>query len=349
MKAAVLTQWETPLEVQQLADPKPGPTDAVVQVEACGICRSDWHIWRHDLTWLGVEPTLPHVLGHEFGGVVSAVGANLQHFKVGDRVTVPFHLACGHCVYCRTGRSNICMAYGVIGLHHFGGYGQLAMVPNADVNLVRLPEQVDFLGAASLGCRFMTAYHGVVDKGDVRPGEWVAVFGMGGVGLSAVQIATTLGARVVAVSRTAEKLAQAKQEGAVETVVAGDTAWQTVKEITGGGADLALEAVGIPETTLPAILTLKKGGRMVQLGITGREQAGMMALPVDAIVLQELTFIGSWGCPATSYPGMLSLVASGKLNPTRLVHRHVAVEEASAVLQSMGQYDTQGFNVINKW
>jgi alcohol dehydrogenase, propanol-preferring len=349
MKAAVLTRWEAPLEIRQLADPEPGPTDVVVQVEACGICRTDWHLWRHDFTWVGIEARLPHVLGHEIGGVVLKAGAAVKNFQLGDRVTVPFHLACGHCAYCQSGRSNICLAYGVIGVHHFGGYGRLAMVPNADVNLVHLPEQVDFLGAASLGCRFMTSYHGVVDRGALRPGEWVAVFGMGGVGQAAVQIAAALGAKVVAVSRTAQKLDQAKQEGAVETVPAGDSAWQAIKEITGGGADLTLEAAGIPETTLPAILSLKKGGRIVQLGLTGREQSGMMSLPVDAMVLQELTFLGSFGCPVTSYPGMLSLVASGKLNPTRLVHRTVPVEDASGVLQAMGTYDTQGFNVINKW
>lgn len=350
MKAAVLTRLREPLEIQALPEPRPGPSDALVRVEACGICRSDWHLWQGDWSWVGIELSLPHVLGHEFGGVVEAVGADVRNFKRGDRVTVPFHMGCGHCEYCYTSRSNLCLAHGVIGVHFNGGYGRLTSVPSADVNLVHLPEEVDFLTAAALGCRFMTAYHGVVDRAHVRPGEWVAGFGIGGVGLSAVQIASAIGARVVAISRTEQKLGRARTEGALATVQASEEHLvEAVKEITAGGAHVAIDALGSNDTALPAILSLRKGGRHVQLGLTGQIEKGMVALPVDAMVFQEITFAGSLGCPTTSYPSLLSLVATGKLEPKRLVTRKVPVEEASAVLSSMTDFATLGFNVITQW
>ena len=293
---------------------------------------------------------LPHVMGHEFGGVVEEVGPGVKNIKAGDRVTVPFHMSCGACEYCYSGYSNLCLAFGVIGAHFFGGYGNLVAVPRADINLVSLPEEFDFLSAASLGCRYMTSYHGIVDKAQVRPGEWVAVFGTGGVGLAAVQIASALGARVIAVSRSDEKLEKAKAEGAVATVKASDdTTAEAIKDITHGGAHVAVDALGSSKTTLPGIMSLRKGGRHLQLGMTGQEDKGIISLPVDMMVFQEISFIGSLGCPVSSYPGLLSLVASGRLNPKKLVSNAVGVERASDVLSSMTDYNTVGFNVINSW
>lgn len=349
MKAAVITEFKKPLEVQDLPDPKPGPGDAVVWVEACGVCRSDWHLWQHHWTWLGIEMELPRVMGHEFGGVVEEVGSAVKQFSPGDRVTVPFHLACGHCDHCRMGRSNLCMAYGVIGVHHDGGYGAYAMVPQADSTLLHLPEEIDSLTAAALGCRYMTSYHGIADRVRVRPGEWVAVFGMGGVGLSAVQIASALGARPIAVSRTQSKLDKAKELGAEATVQAGDDTVEAIKEITGGGADVSVDAVSSSETTVQGLLSLTKGGRHLQLGMTGGEEEGQIALPVDLMTMLELEFYGSVGCPSQSYAGLFGLISSGKVTPTDIVEKTISVEEVSQVLQEMTGYNTQGFNVINSW
>jgi D-arabinose 1-dehydrogenase-like Zn-dependent alcohol dehydrogenase len=350
VKAAVLTRLREPLEIQELSDPKSAPDGAIVRVEACGICRSDWHLWQGDWSWLGIELSLPHVLGHEFGGVVEEVGADVRGFKPGDRVTVPFHMACGHCDYCYTGGSNLCLAHGAIGVHFNGGYGRLTSVPSADVNLVHLRESIDFLTAAALGCRFMTAYHGVVDQAQVRPGEWVAVFGIGGVGLSAVQVASAMGARVVAISRSEGKLARAREEGALATVQAsGDSTAEAVKDIIGGGAHVTVDALGSEGTALSAILSLRKGGRHVQLGLTGQQEQGAVAVPVDSVVFQELELVGSLGCPTTSYPGMLSLIENGKLEPKRLVSQTIAVEQASDALASMTDFGTVGFHVITQW
>lgn len=288
MKAAVLTRLREPLEIQELPDPVPGPNDALIQVEACGICRSDWHVWQGDWTWAGVRVELPHVLGHELSGLVVDAGTNARNFEPGQRVTTAFHMACGKCHPCYSGHSNRCESgYGSIGFSFNGGYGRLVIVPHADVNLIRLPDAVDFVSAASLGCRFMTAYHGLVDRAVVRPGEWVAIFGAGGIGLSAVQIASALGAQVVAVDIKAEKLEMARREGAVETVNAStQDAAQVVKDATGGGARLSVDALGIAQTTRPALRSLRRGGRHLQIGLTSQSEQGQIALPVDAMVLQ---------------------------------------------------------------
>ena len=350
MKAAVMTELRRPLEVMDLPDPAPGPDDALIRVEACGICRSDWHLWQGDWTWMGVQPQLPLVMGHELAGVVEAVGASVRGYRAGDRITVPFHMACGRCEYCQTGRSNICLAHGVIGTHFNGGYGHLAVVPAADANLVRLPDGVDPLTAAALGCRYMTSYHALVDRAKLQPGEWVAVFGVGGVGLSAVQIAAALGAQAIAVDISEEKLRMAKAEGAAAVIDArGKNPVEQIRDITKGGVDVAVDAVGASETALPAVQSVRKGGRHLQIGLTGAKDRGDFSLPVDVMLLQEISFIPSLGCPTTSYRGLLALVASGKLNPKRLVTRCLPVEQASQVLDSMTHYGTAGFNVISQW
>jgi propanol-preferring alcohol dehydrogenase len=349
MRAAVITAFRQPLEIRDLPKPVPGETGAVLRVAACGICRSDWHLWQEDWTWVGVRVPFARVPGHEFAGEVVEVGPNVREFKVGDRVTVPFHLACGRCEYCSTGRGNICQALGFLGVHHDGGYAEYVGIPNADVNLVRLPEGVEPQAAAALGCRYMTAYHGLIDQVRVRPGEWVAVFGIGGLGLAAVQIAHALGARVVAVSRTAEKLARARAEGADAAVKSGEEAVATIRELTGGGAHVSVDALGASVTAVPAILSLRKGGRHLQLGLTGREDSGLIAMPVDAMVMQELSFVGSVGCPVTTYPGLLSMVASGALNPQGLVDMNVSVDEVNGVLANMSNFGTSGFAVITSW
>lgn len=347
MKAAVMTTLRSPLEVQNISDPTPGPADAVIQVEACGICRSDWHTWQGDF-----KSDLPLVMGHEFGGTIEDIGKDVKHFKAGDRVTVPFHMACGRCAYCYSGQSNICMKLGTIGVDFNGGFAQLASVPEADVNLVHLPEEVDALSAAAIGCRFMTAYHGVIDRGQIKPGEWVTIFGIGGVGLSAVQIASVAGARVIAVDVSDQKLALAEREGAIHTInAAQDDPVQAIKTLTQGGADMSMDALGSSVTAGPAIKSLRKGRRHVQIGLTTKSETetGEISLPTDLMTMKEIRFIGSLGCPPASYIGMLALIANGRLDPKRLVTEEVALEDTSRVLSSMSAYATIGFHIITKW
>jgi D-arabinose 1-dehydrogenase-like Zn-dependent alcohol dehydrogenase len=350
MKAAVLKEFGKPLEVtNDWKDPECGPGDAVLKVEANGICRSDWHLWQGGWEWVGFVPPLPTVLGHEYCGVVEEVGAEVKRFKKGQRVVVPFHHSCGVCESCQAGHQNVCGDLQIPMFHYSGGFGAYAQVGRADVNLVPLPDEISFDAAASMGCRFITAFHGVVHQGGVQPGEWVAIFGCGGVGLAAVEICTALGANVIAVSRGDQKLALAKELGAVHTVKANDKAAEKIVELTGGGAHVTVDALGIKETTLPAIAALRTRGRHVRLGMSGKEEKGQIALPVDVIVARELTYVGSFGMQAQRYPEMLRMVGAGQLHPEKLVEQRVPIEKASEVLDSMSDYKTVGVSVINQF
>ncbi len=348
MEAAVLVQFKEPLEIREVPEPACGPHDAVVRVEACGVCRSDWHVWQGDWGWVGVRPKLPLVLGHEFAGVVETVGEAVGQFRPGDRVTASFRVACGRCAFCRSGRSNLCPQGGVLGVDLDGAFARRVRVPEADANLVRLPEQVDFVCAASLGCRFTTAYHAVVNRAGVRPGEWVAVFGLGGVGLSAVQVAAAAGAQVVAVDVRERQLQLALREGAVAAVDASShDPVRRVRELTDGqGPHVVVEAVGTGQTIQQAVRCVRRGGRVVQVGLTGHEEQGTVPFPVDRMVLLEVSFLGSAGCPSWAFPGLVALVASGKLSPARLVGATVELARVNEVLEAMSRFQTVGFHVI---
>src|SRR5262245_15853628 len=350
MRAAVFEGVRKPLVVRDMPDPTPAPDGAVIRVEANGICRTDWHLWTGDWTWVGIQLPTPHVFGHEFCGVIEETGPNVTRWKKGDRVLVPFSQGEGTCEWCRTGHHNICDTPLVPGVAYWGGYGRLVAVPFADVNLVRLPDAVQFVDAASMGCRYMTAFHAVVDQGEVRPGEWVAVHGCGGVGLSAVQIAAALGARVIAVDVSDEKLAEAKKEGAAYVVnAARDEPIAAITAITGGGAHVSLDALGIAATCTNSVMCVRKRGRHVQVGLTSGAEKGQVSLPIDIIVLKEVQIRGSLGMQASRFGDMLGMVEAGRLAPGKLVHRKIGLEDVSGVLESMDKYGTVGVTVINKY
>jgi D-arabinose 1-dehydrogenase-like Zn-dependent alcohol dehydrogenase len=348
MKAAVVEAYgESMVMHGHFAEPDCGPDDVIIEVRACGICRSDYTLWTGGLPWLGIVPPLPIVLGHEYCGVVADAGRNVRRVRKGDRVVSPFDHACGTCDYCRDGYQNVCKNVTLPGAHYTGGFASLTKVANADVNMVVLPETLSFEAAAGLGCRFITAYHGIVDQAAVKPGEWVAVFACGGVGLSAVDIASALGARVIAVSRSQEKLDLARRLGAEHTVMAGIDAAAAVVELTGGGAHVSIDALGSHDTMLPALMSLRTRGRHLRLGISNKSEQGVIPIPVDVLVFREISIIGSWGMQAARYPEMLELIAAGKVNPSLLVGDTVALEDTSRVIESMASYDTVAMPVIN--
>ena len=275
MRAATMLGVREPLTVMDLPDPTLEPDGAIVRVEANGVCRSDWHGWVGDWDWVGVQFEYPHVLGHEFCGVVEEVGSEVRRFRAGDRVIVPFSQGDGTCEMCRTGHSNVCENGVAPGFSYWGGFGRLSHVPVADLNLVRMPDSMTFLVGAALGCRYMTSFHGVAHRAEVRAGEWVAVHGCGGIGLSAVQIATALGANVIAVDIDPAKLEFARKVGAVETVLAGNNdPAEAVVEITKGGAHVAVDALGIKATCQATTNSLRTRGRHLQIGQTGRDEEG---------------------------------------------------------------------------
>ncbi|MBV9805435.1 MAG: alcohol dehydrogenase catalytic domain-containing protein [Solirubrobacterales bacterium] len=350
MKAARLVEIGMPLAVEDVPEPEPGPRDAVVQVEYEGICRTDWHTWVGDWTWIGLAPALPITMGHEFAGTVTAVGSEVTTVRSGDRVAVPFHEACGKCPYCRSGRTNLCDALEFLGMTHDGGYAEYVRVLGADLNCVRLPDAVAFDAAAALGCRFMTAWHALQHQAGVRGGEWLAVHGVGGIGLSAVQIGAALGAGVVAVDIDDRKLAAAREQGAAFVINAreGDVV-EAVKQATGGGAHVALGGLGTATLVQAAIRSLRKGGRLVQVGLTSREEQGIVGIPLDEVIEAELSIIGSVGNPHVHLPALLSLVADGRLDPSGLVTERVGLEHAHGVLERMTNFDTIGFSLIDSF
>lgn len=301
---------------------------AVLRVEATGICRSDWHAWR------GHDPVaLPHIPGHEFAGTVVEVGARVTDVAVGARVTAPFVNGCGRCAWCASGDAAVCPDQTQPGFTHPGSYAQYVVVRAADFNLVALPDGVDMETAAALGCRFATAWRALTVHGAIRPGGEVAVFGCGGVGLSAVMIAVALGARVTAIDLSAAALARAAELGAAVTVRSADPVVAVV-EATGGGAHVTVDALGAPATADAAVRSLRRRGTHVQVGLMLGD-AARAPLPWDRVIAWELTVVGSHGMAAVDYPAMLDLVADGRLRPGELIGSVVDLAGAIDALVAM--------------
>ena len=351
MKAAAMEGYRTPLVLRDLPDPPLPAHGARVAVQANGICRSDWHTWVGDWGWMGAPPLeFPFVLGLEFCGIVLETGPDCRLFSRGDRVIVPFSQGEGSCEQCLGGNHHLCDAGPSPGWTYWGGYGERVAVPHADINLVRLPDSIGFVEGASLGCRFMTSFHGLVDRAQVRPGEWVAVHGCGGIGLAAVQIAAAAGCHVIAVDIDPAKLEAARAQGAVAIVNASsEDAPGAVRELTRGGAEVAVDALGVTATCRNSVLSLRKRGRHLQIGLTGAAERGDIPVPIDFIVMRELTLLGSLGMAPPRYGAMLKLVERGVLRPGALVSRTVPLEEAGAVLASMDRFSTIGVVVIDRY
>jgi alcohol dehydrogenase len=319
MRAIVYDAVGAPLRVASVPAPACPDDGVVLDVAATGVCRSDWHAWR------GHEAVpLPHIPGHEFAGVVAE--SAVPSFAVGDRVTSPFVMGCGRCSWCRSGQAQVCPDQTQPGFTHPGSFAERVAVRGAEVNLVRLPDEIDFVSAAALGCRFATAFRALTGHGPLAPGSWVAVFGCGGLGLSAVMIAVALGARVVAVDPSAASRAAATELGAVAAPSVDE-----VVSITGGGAHVSLDAYGSAETASAAVRSLRRQGRHVQAGLVF--DAGPM--PWDLIVARELTVVGSHGMAAADYPPMLQMITDGRLNPARLVRSVIDLAAAGEALMDM--------------
>ncbi|TPQ21018.1 zinc-dependent alcohol dehydrogenase family protein [Streptomyces sporangiiformans] len=346
MRAVVFERYGEPADVREVPDPVPAPHGVVVRVEATGLCRSDWHGWQ------GHEPdiTLPHVPGHELAGTVEAVGALVTGWRPGDRVTVPFVCACGSCASCVAGDQQVCERQTQPGFTHWGSFAQYVALDHADVNLVAVAEELSFGTAASLGCRFATAFRAVVTQGRVTAGEWVAVHGCGGVGLSAVMIAAACGARVVAVDVSPRALDLARKFGAAECVDASMTEGtaEAVRELTGGGAHLSLDALGSPATCAASVNGLRRRGRHVQVGLLP-SASGSTPVPMARAIALELELLGSHGMPAHAYPRMLELVRAGVLRPDLLVTSTISLGAVPGALAAMGSAPGAGVTVIAPW
>ncbi|MEF8858394.1 MAG: zinc-dependent alcohol dehydrogenase family protein [Halolamina sp.] len=349
MRTAVLREYGEPLDVTERPQPEPDPDGAVVAVEACGICRSDWHAWQGHGEWADDQVPLDYVLGHEPAGRVVEVGDDVKRFDEDDRVVVPFSLGCGACHDCQTGHGNTCSDGLALGFERDvpGAFAEQVAVPNADYNLQELPEGVRFRDVAAVGCRYMTAFHALAHRAEVGGGDWVAVHGCGGVGLSAVQIADALGARPIAVDVDEDALTRADEVGASVTVDGAEAdVVAEVEAITDGGADVSVDALGRAETARNSVRCLRARGTHVQVGLTTDAERGEVPLPTDWMTRWEIDWLGSRGMPPARFGDLLSMVEDGALEPGKLVGREVPLDDVSDRLAAMTNYETEGVEVL---
>ncbi|MEO0530188.1 MAG: zinc-dependent alcohol dehydrogenase family protein [Planctomycetota bacterium] len=345
MRAVLYHGFGEAPELATVADPTPSDDGVVIRVEATGLCRSDWHGWQgHDAD----IRTLPHVPGHELAGEVVAVGRGVTRWRGGERVTMPFVAGCGDCETCGRGDQHVCPSQFQPGFTAWGSYAELVAVRYADENLITLPDNMSSVTAASLGCRLATAYRAVAVQAATKPGDWIAIHGCGGVGLSAVMVASTLGMRSIAIDIRPEPLQLATDLGAIATINASKVASvaEAIHDLTHGGADASLDALGSRVTFANSLASLRRRGRHVQVGLL----AGADTDPPTAmgrVIAHELEIVGSHGLQSHAYPELLEHVAEGSIDPLRLVDRTIKLDEAPAALASLGDYQRAGVTVID--
>lgn len=350
VRAVQFASFGGPIALAARPEPVPSADGVVIQVDATGLCRSDWHGWQ------GHDPDitdLPHVPGHEFAGRIVEVGPQVRIRVVGERVTVPFVCGCGVCEQCRSGNAQVCPSQWQPGFSGPGSFAEFVAVPRADFNVVPLPDVVPMDAAAGLGCRFATAYRAVAGVGDVQAGETAIVFGCGGVGLSIVMVAVARGARVIAVDASPAALALAQALGAEHALLADAGSGQrhglvgAIRDLVPSGADVTFDAVGSIETCHAAVECLRPRGRHVQVGLLPPAQIGDRAtVPMHRVIGLELSILGSHGMAARDYPQMLGLVADGTCDPLRMVTRTISLEEVPAALGAMATDPHPGVTII---
>jgi len=346
VKAVIYRAFSSQPDIEQVADPVPRGGGVVLKVMASGVCLSDWHGWQgHD-----PDIELPHVPGHELAGVIEAVGEGVTRWRVGDRVTLPFVCGCGECPECHSGNHQVCDNQFQPGFTHWGSFAEYVAIHYADVNLVRLPQEMDFQTAASLGCRFATSFRAIVDQGRVSAGQWVVIHGCGGVGLSAIMIANALGAKVVAVDISDEKLAMAGEFGACASINARSVAdvADAIRDLTDGGAHVSVDAIGSAEVCFNSVDSLRKRGRHIQIGLMAGEDSTPI-IPMHKVLANELEIVGSHGMQAHRYADMLAMITAGDLSPGKLIGRTISLEESIAALTSMNDFSNMGVMVITKF
>ncbi|ASK66406.1 alcohol dehydrogenase [Brachybacterium avium] len=343
MRAVRFDAFRTTPALVEVPAPVCPPRGAVISVHATGVCRSDWHAWQgHD-----DSVQLPHIPGHEFAGVVAEIGEEVTDFAVGDRVTAPFILACGRCEQCRAGAPQVCPHQRQPGFDLPGAWAEQVMVVEAEHNLVTLPEGIDMTLAAGLGCRVGTAHHAVRAQAAVRPGEQVVVFGCGGLGLACVMIALAAGAEVIAVDISPAAVAAAEALGATALAGSPDIG-ESVREATGGGAHVSLDALGSAATARAAIGSLRPRGRHVQVGLLLGEDADP-SLPMGRVIAQELQILGSHGLAVEEYGTLLADIAQGRLDLSGTVGRVIDAAELPAAMVAMDRPPTTAGMTVARW
>jgi alcohol dehydrogenase len=298
---------------------------------------------------MGHDPdiTLPHVPGHELAGTIVATGSAVARWRIGDRVTVPFVAGCGQCQTCLAGDEQICERQFQPGFTAWGSFAELVALRYADGNLVAIPDEMDSVTAATLGCRFATAFRAVVDQGRVAADEWVAVHGCGGAGLAAIMIARAYGASVLAIDpdRKARELARSLGAIALGDDMNPAAILAAIEDVSGGGPHLSLDAIGNATVVATSVESLRRRGRHVQIGLLPEN---MTAIPLRTVIARELEILGSHGMQARRYPEMIEMIMDGRLEPQRLVTRTISLSEVVTALPQMGALQVPGVTVIDR-
>jgi len=328
MKAAVFYEAHKPLKIEEVEIPKIGADEILVKVAACGVCHTDLHYLDHGVPTFKKPPI---ILGHEPSGIVQEVGNSVSNFKNGDRVLLPAVLTCGRCDYCRTGRENICSAQVMLGNNVDGAYAEYIKAPAKDV--FHLPEEIPLVEGSIIADAISTPFHAVKNRACVKPGDTVAVFGCGGIGLNVVQVARESGGIVLAVDMLGMKLEWAKKLGAVYLINAKETEdpAKAIRKLTGGGADIAIEAIGNTLTIQQAFNSLRTGGRLVTVGYSPVD----VSLSAARIMYREMEIVGSLGCRPVDYPKIIELVKLGRLKVKELVTHKFPLKEINTAFDLM--------------
>jgi 6-hydroxycyclohex-1-ene-1-carbonyl-CoA dehydrogenase len=330
MKAAVFHGPEAGMKVEDIPVPQIGPDQILVKVAACGACHTDLHYIEHGVPTFKKPPI---VLGHEASGVVEEVGVDVDNFKAGQRVLIPAVLSCGRCRFCRMGRENICSDMKMLGNHFDGAYAEYVGVPAKDVLI--LPDSIPLEDASIIADALSTPYHAIKNRAEVKAGDTVVVFGCGGVGINAVQLAAAVGAYVIAVDINDRKLEWANELGAARTIDASkiERVSKEIRKLTGGGADIALEVIGNPRTIEEAFESVRIGGRLCVVGYTHEP----ISIVGGKIMFKEIDVVGSLGCPPGEYVPLIRMVELGKINVTRLVTHRFDLDHIQGAFDVMKQ------------
>lgn len=328
MKAAVFHGPGVGLKIEDIPDPRIGPGEILVKVAACGVCHTDLHYLEHGVPTFKKPPL---VLGHEASGVVAECGPGVTHVKTGQRVLIPAVLTCGQCGFCRVGRENICANMRMLGNHLDGAYAERVAVPAKDV--LSLPEAIPLHEAAIIADAISTPYHAVKNRACVQPGDTVVVFGCGGVGINAVQLAAAAGGYVIAVDVADRKLEWARQFGAAATIngAAVERVSKEVKKLTCGGADIVMEVIGNPRTIEEAFECVRIGGRLVVVGYTNEA----VSLVAGKIMFKEIEVRGSLGCRPIDYVPLIRMIEQGRIDLKRQVTHSFKLEEIGKAFEAM--------------
>ena len=339
MKAAVFYGSHQPLRIEDVPLPEISSGEVLVKVAACGICHTDLHYLDHDV------PTFkkpPMILGHEPSGHIAAVAGDVKGVKEGDRVLLPAVYACGTCSFCRTGRENICNTMIMFGNNVDGAYAEYVKAPAKDV--FHLPDEIPLEEGSIIADAVSTPYHAVKNRAEVRPGDTVVVYGCGGVGVNVVQIAAASGGTVIAVDTSDAKLEWARKLGATYCINPNneENVAKSIRKMTGGGADIAIEAIGNPKTMEAAFNTLRKGGRLVVVGYTNEA----VTLAASKIMYFEMEVRGSLGCRPVDYPRIIEMVRIGKIRVKELVTHRFPLDEIEQAFDLLRTHDETALRSI---